>query len=237
MKVAFAWVRVVCDFLLGYVAMQCVRVHSVLLMRHWIESKQKIPPVYDLVHETLPLSFSMQEWHNDVWVPLQVFFTLAHIFCRHGTASIPRHLHTCLFTFAVMSWLRFLLLLFNRWPDPSPECGVLDKDSVSEWVWLDWMAVWRRVWTDYALKPFSLTKDGSSITCGDMMYSGHTILNMILMLYAIQHVRSVWIRGVMVILSLQGCLSLVAHRIHYSADVIVASVITALVYREIERAS
>jgi len=107
--------------------------------------------------------------------------------------------------------LRSLTLVSTTYPDPQPSCAHFDAPDGAYEFWV------RTVFYN------------SVLTCGDLMFSGHTIIYTLTALSAQVYLTTVEKTICWILMSL-GCISLVVVRLHYSSDVIIALYVTFSVF-------
>jgi hypothetical protein len=113
--------------------------------------------------------------------------------------------------FTTVMLLRGASMLFTNLPDPSPIC------QPKEYVKLDFY-------------PKTLLKRLlGGITCGDMIFSGHT-LSLLLPTLCVQHYFHGWLTYVMWVLVIFCAFMIIITRLHYTVDVILSFIIYPLVW-------
>ena len=71
--------------------------------------------------------------------------------------------------------------------------------------------------------------------CSDMMYSGHTTLLVLSTLFILFYGSSTWLKGVIAILAAAGVSLVLLTRHHYTADVMVAIIISTFAFLALRR--
>jgi len=99
---------------------------------------------------------------------------------------------------------RSLTLLFTSFPDPQARC----EDYHASW------SIW----------------GSTSFSCGDAMFSGRTVVLMLVSLCWTEYTKSIVARCVIWIVSIAGMLSLVIARYHYTIDILISVFITGLTW-------
>ncbi|ORZ41200.1 PAP2 superfamily C-terminal-domain-containing protein [Catenaria anguillulae PL171] len=171
---------------------------------HSIPINTRLP---DLGHDYLPdLTSNSQPIPDYFIVTLTAMTTIMLVFHKHRLALLRRYF----FTHGVLLIFRSITINVTTVPDPNPVC----QNRVPS------PSFFRQV------NPFFPD------TCGDMIYSGHSVVLTIVALawhqYGPQHwsvKRSIWA------LSILGMLSLIACRYHYTVDVVLSFGLTWLTWQ------
>jgi hypothetical protein len=141
-------------------------------------------------------------WWSDAWFLLWVPFCLIKLVLvsENGLSILIRNL----VIYGTALGVRGFFLNLSLLPDPNPECLHFEPHV-------------------QMYSPFELT-------CGDMMYSGHTALWVILTCCWLKYGTSLWDRIIGVLGTLIGMVILVAARSHYTLDVAVGAVMGSMIW-------
>ena len=131
--------------------------------------------------------------------------TLALIFLAHDRAAWPSCVREACLLLAITQFLRAAVVGVTTYPSPVAMCrGATDLRAIEQPCWIE-------------------------IYCNDLMFSGHTAVNVVsAMLWSFSRVGVAW-KVTWWALVLAACGISVITRDHYSADVLVALIITVLV--------
>jgi hypothetical protein len=130
-------------------------------------------------------------------------------------------LRRVLMIWGTLIFMRGCTVLLTSFPDPYPECQKR-APGTQAWSSLDYGMV-----IEEAILMWGPNEKNNSLTCGDMMFSGHTtLLSMIALIWHhyFPKVNRVFnpIKIVILMICLTGSMLLVVGRIHYLLDVVVA---------------
>jgi len=159
------------------------------------------------------LGFDLFPAYSNVMVSHGIlFFCIAFLLVR--TILHPRGI-TMIRRFAIVHGIaclfRSITLISTTYPDPQPSCAHFDPPDGAMEFWV------RTVYYH------------SVLTCGDLMFSGHTIIYTLTALSAQIFMTTVE-KTICWILMTLGCLSLIVVRLHYTTDVFIAIYVTVTVY-------
>lgn len=157
-------------------------------------------PLYDRIHAVVPPISTM--WPDVGLVALLVYFVV-----RWGVPD-PKVLENYLWLVALLFVGRVLTFSATQVPPPRPGCSSVDKDSRLRWI------------------PFA----NGWKECEDEMYSGHTIHAVLIAMFVLFLSRSVPEKVVVVLAVIAELVLVIVGRLHYTADVLVAVIVTALAY-------
>lgn len=155
-----------------------------------------------------------------VWVPdalnqLMLFIVILRIFC-----SVKRKRLACAFMnlHITLMILRCACMPFTTFPAPSPLCYQKYAERPDHIL----LVPIKRI----------LERGVASLSswCHDLLFSGHTVFLIIGALFLHDSPGEIWWRIAGWSCSVSGCLMLIATRIHYTTDVIVAVILSVLVY-------
>jgi membrane-associated phospholipid phosphatase len=194
----------ICATLVFYGA--CLYLMSISVTYASTRFPQDQPTLPDLGFDMFPAYSNVMLAHGILFVCIG-YLLIRTIFHPRGITMIRR--------FAIMHGiccaLRSLTLVSTTYPDPQPSCAHFDRPDGAYDFWV------RTVYYH------------SVLTCGDLMFSGHTIIYTLTALSAQVYMTTVE-KTVCWILMTLGCLSLVIVRLHYSSDVIIALYVTFSVF-------
>ena len=195
------------------------------------------PPMRDVVHITFP---SLATWEKydipNVMVAVEMGPVLL-LLLRHAQAR--RVLCRAVLVYAITMACRGALVLSTTLPDSSPRCHGDPADFCDP---PTWEAVERRaLWI--------LVTAGTSLTCGDMMFSGHSVTFVLLALVCTQYLlpppaahgrgggggHTKALRAAALAWNLLGLFMIVATRMHYTIDVLVAVYVTCSLWHQVHR--
>jgi hypothetical protein len=164
----------------------------------------------DLGHDVIPAVNGAHHF-ADVVMKAHIALTLTWILWQQP--PVARRILIRFFTVAgYLNVLRSGMLLLTSIPDPYPACRQIAAGPVT-WVDMPWMDVIRR-----ALR---LAAGQSDLTCGDMLFSGHTTLlvlcGLVWCTYCNQR-GAAFVKVFTASLSLFGILLIIATKMHYTID-------------------
>lgn len=192
----------------------------------WFRTPARGPPLPDLFHDYLP-DLSGTEWEviPDYILNVDYLCTVALLLYRGVFISV---LCRSVIVYAALMVLRCITVLVTTLPDSDPHCRLVVPGTVpmSE---IDYGKVWE--------KTLSLIIPVNPITCGDMIFSGHTAIMVMLALiwhhyyparkgnYAVNPVKVVvWLTTFFVLMVI------IAVRKHYTVDVFLGLYLTMTVW-------
>jgi len=124
------------------------------------------------------------------------------IFHPRGLSISRRFIVIC----GCVYFVRSLTLVVTSFPDPQARCQDYDAS------WSLWGA--------------------ASFSCGDMMFSGRTVLLMLVALCWTEYTKSIVVRCVIWVVAIAGMLSLIISRSHYTIDILISIFVTALIWMQ-----
>ena len=168
----------------------------------------KTPELPDLGHELFPLS-NNAPFVADV---VATCLLLSIVYLATRARSISCFVQTFCGFHATLLLMRISLVVSTVLPSPVPEC----RDE-----------------TQYATCPacqdiYDVFPSFSTWYCNDLMFSGHTMTNVLCWSFWMQSPVKLYTKGFITVLSLAGIVALLHGRQHYTADVLVAVYLTTL---------
>jgi len=158
----------------------------------------------------------------DIFVSVVGTCGAIHIVLHPKRFMILRRL---IFLFACLLLLRSFTVIITSLPDASPEC---EKQHDAEHSYKDHPedAIVKSFWRALAL----LSAPQDHITCGDMVFSGHTSFLSLCMLVFNQYCRgfkgSFIFRWIIYIIYITALIAIIGTKLHYTLDVALAILIT-----------
>ena len=186
-----------------------------------------------------PYSFILPDVGHDLLPEVSTMFGMnAHLMCDNllrgtvvGTALLvcTRSERSLIFkrvliVYGTLMFLRAFTLLLTSLPDPYFLCGLHPK-ALYAWHEIPWASIPVDVLTLFG------PNDENSMTCGDLLFSGHTVLFVLcaLVWHTYYHTTRVQLNPVKLfvwLLSIVGTLLLLVTRMHWTIDIAVAYYIT-----------
>ena len=177
--------------------------------------------LHDLGHTIIPYYCPIHDPNGQSLIILISFIFLLFriLFKRDGRFILQRTLHTV----SAMFLLRSLTIVSTALPNPNPACKFSETHPKS--------------FNDLLHTALSEFPPPS---CGNLVFSGHTTLLTLLFLTEYRHKLYVMTQSkiincilfvISVLKTLVGYLSVISCRSHYTVDVVLAIIITTLVYR------
>ena len=186
----------------------------------WHRHSFAAAPLEDAVHRWFPQGGAWAHYDIPNIMLLAQAPLAALLISRHAQrAAIVRRVTR---VYAATMALRSVMLLSTNLPDSSPMCHTAEQQALS----LPFTA------HSVSAKAWDIFRGGGGVlTCGDMMFSGHTVVFTLLTLTWHQYLVP---RGAAPILAWNaaGVAMIVITRLHYTVDVLVALCITGSVWRE-----
>jgi len=185
----------------------CLYIMSVMVVVAGLRYPKHKEPLPDLLFDIIPANYEFEWLPNLLLLLLALASIIRCIFFRRGLTVIRRFflLH------GISSLLRSATLAATSYPDPSRLCAnYTPPDSVDPF------------WTSTVYNP-------ELVTCGDLMFSGHTLYYCLLALLWTRYF-TILEKTVMWIIAIIGCFSLIFVRIHYTTDVLVGIYVAFTVY-------
>eukprot|EP01103_Thecamoeba_quadrilineata_P015090 TRINITY_DN4661_c0_g1_i1.p1 TRINITY_DN4661_c0_g1~~TRINITY_DN4661_c0_g1_i1.p1 ORF type:complete len:313 (-),score=19.83 TRINITY_DN4661_c0_g1_i1:187-1125(-) len=180
---------------------------SITVVLSGMRSPNNVPDLPDFGFYILPAFYENDTFSNKLLGVAGAITLLRCLFHRRGLTMIRRFA----FLWTVLILGRCTTLLATSYPDPSRSCKAYKSPDNLFAFFLE--TVYRPEF----------------ITCGDLMYSGHTVYFTLLAL-SWSHYGVYWYEKYMWIPLGTSILSLVATRVHYLNDVLIAFYLTILVW-------
>jgi shingomyelin synthase len=156
--------------------------------------------------------------------------TITFIILQKNRAVIARRLMAI---YGILLFLRGCTVLLTSLPDPYPMCREL-APGTQALMSLDPYTI-----VDNALLMYGPNDKRHSMTCGDMIFSGHSVLFVLSALvwhrYYPERKFINPVKSCVSILSALGCTLLIAARVHYTIDVVVAVYLTITIWASYHR--
>lgn len=197
----------------------------------WYRHPYDRPALDDIVHTTFPAlaawgRFGIPNAMVAAELPPALLLLLRHAHAR-------RLLCRAVVVYSMTMAARAVLVLSTTLPDSSPLCrdpemvGAAGRAAPPTWQELDARA--RRI----------IFTAGTTLTCGDMMFSGHTVIFVLLALvwthYLFPGPRFRAARAGAWLWNLLGLFMIVVTRLHYTIDVLVAVYVTCSLWHQVHR--
>jgi hypothetical protein len=158
------------------------------------------PPLYDRGHNFLPL---LPKFIPDVGlVGLLMYFIV-----RWGITH-PTTLVNYLWIISLLFIGRVLLLTATQVPPAVPGCSTVRNNEPLHY------RIFSKGWNE----------------CMDYMYSGHTIHCVLIALFTLYLSTSIFEKTTIVLITIAELIVIIASRIHYTADVLVGTLVTILIF-------
>lgn len=179
----------------------------------------------DLGHEILPF-IDFFELPNFV-VEMQLYMFLALLTFHPKRFIILRRTTLML---GIIYLFRSITVLLTSLPDSSPICHAQFMDSVTG------SYKKNRLYPTVFYRALKILKNGGGdITCGDMIFSGHTSLLFLLYFMFHKYCPNPIIHGLVNFNTFLGVIGILCTRLHYTIDVVIAIGITSSVFNEYHR--
>ena len=138
--------------------------------------------------------------------------------------------------FATLNLLRSFTVIVTSLPDASPECAKQFADK-SKGGYKD-STLEQALGASMRRAFLLIIQPGAHITCGDMVFSGHTCFITLAMCVFVTYCRGIGrprvcalIRAFVVLVWAVGCIAIVGTKLHYTLDVFLAIFLTCTVWR------
>jgi len=196
----------------------------------WFRTPLYFPSLPDIGHDMLPMVITVwgMDAHRmcDSLMYLTATTTLVFALCTPGWRIILRRFFVI---YGTLMFLRSITLLATSLPDPYPLC---EEYVPGTYDWGD--MPWSEVLVEF-MGMFG-PNEHASLTCGDLIFSGHTILFVLcamtwhtyytpMHMYMLNPVKlSIWV------ISIIGTVLLIVTRMHWTIDIMLAYFITVVVW-------
>jgi hypothetical protein len=158
------------------------------------------PPLYDRGHNLIPRL-------NKIYPDIGVSLIIGYFVIRWGI-KYPNVLINYFWIVSVLFMGRVVMLTVTQLPPAIPGCSTVKKGDKLH---------------------FKLLKETWN-SCIDYMYSGHTLHCVLVALFTMYLSTSVLEKGIIVIATLIEMALIIGSRIHYTSDVLVATLVSILVF-------
>jgi len=158
------------------------------------------PPLYDRGHRIFPVI--SKNYPNYLLIALVIYF-ISRWGYKHPTTIV-----NYLWMITVLFTGRVILLTVTQLPPPLPGCSTVNKEDPLHF------KVLQNTWVE----------------CMDLMYSGHAIHSVLILMFVLYLSPYKLERyGLMAITFIELCF-IIAARLHYTSDVLVATIVTLLLF-------
>ena len=158
------------------------------------------PPLYDRGHNVLPLV-------PKLYADIAVVSIVAYFVLRWGI-RYPKALENYLWIVAILFVGRVAMFTVTQIPPARPECSTRKPGDPIRY------RVFQKGWKE----------------CKDLIYSGHTLHTVLALLFILYLSKSVLEKFIVTIAVGIALVLIIASRIHYTVDVLLATFITILVF-------
>ncbi|QIG60037.1 PAP2 superfamily protein [Dishui Lake large algae virus 1] len=158
------------------------------------------PPLYDRIHNVLPVVPKL--WTDVLTVSIVGYFVL-----RWGI-KYPKVLENYLWIVAILFVGRVIIFTMTQFPPARPECSTRTEGEKLHF------RVFKKGWRE----------------CKDALYSGHTLHVVLVLLFVLYLSKSTAEKSVLFALVILDLTLILASRIHYTCDVLVATLVTILMF-------
>jgi hypothetical protein len=158
------------------------------------------PPLYDRGHEFFPVI-------SDIY-PNGLLIALICYFVARWGIRYPNTLINYLWMITFLFAGRVILLTITQLPPPVPGCSTVSKGDPLHF------HVLNKGWKE----------------CMDLMYSGHTIHSVLISLFVLYLSPYAWEKILISGVTMIELVLIISSRLHYSSDVLVASLVTFLTF-------
>jgi hypothetical protein len=159
-----------------------------------------LPPLYDRGHNAFPV---ISKTYPDVAVILIV----AYFVIRWGI-RYPKVLENYLWIVTVLFVGRVVMFSVTQLPPPHPGCTSKKQGDPKHY------RVLRKTWME----------------CKDLIYSGHTLHSVLVLLFVLYLSKSIFEKALLSVVVGITLVLIIASRIHYTVDVLLATFISILVF-------
>lgn len=159
------------------------------------------PPLYDVGHNLLPRV-------GLIYPDIMLYFVIAYFVLRWGI-RYPKVLQNYLWLLVILFMGRIVMFTTTRVPPP-PREGCHERHPGEKII----LAV----------------RQKENHTCADMLYSGHTFHVMLVLLFVLYLSHSRTEKVLMFVATLLTLLVVIAARIHYTVDVLIAVLVSTLLF-------
>lgn len=159
-----------------------------------------IPPLYDRGHNALPL-------FPKKYADIAVVAIVAYFVLRWGI-RYPKTLENYLWIATILFVARVFMFSMTQLPPPRPGCSSKKEGDPKHY------RVLKKTWQE----------------CKDLIFSGHTLHTVLVMLFVLYLAKSPLEKTLVVLASGIALVLIVGSRIHYTVDVLLASLITILIF-------
>jgi len=160
----------------------------------------KEPSLFDRGHNLLPL-------FNKIYPDIGLFVFLIYFIIRWAI-RYPTILINYLWIIGFLFIGRVILLSVTQLPPALPDCSTVKSGAKPHFI------LFRKDWN----------------TCIDYMYSGHTLHCVLVVLFTLYLSKHMFEKSIIVIALLFEILLIIGSRIHYTSDVLVATLVSILIF-------
>lgn len=171
-----------------------------LIAENQVVREMKRPPLFDRGHNILPQ-------YPQVYADGMMIAFVLYFLCRWAI-KYPNTLVNYLWIIAILFIGRVITFSMTHVPPPKPGCSTIEHGEKIHY------RVFRKGWKE----------------CLDMMYSGHTIHIVLVCMFTLYLSQFVAEKIAVVILTIVSICFIVGSRMHYTGDVLIATIITILVF-------
>jgi hypothetical protein len=188
------------ELLLAVVAYLCIGYINEFTAENQVYHNINDPPLFDRGHQLFPVIESI--YANGLLIALLFYFGLRWG-VRHPSTLVN---YLWMITFLFMG--RVILLTVTQLPPPILGCSTVAKGDPLHF------RVLQKTWTE----------------CMDLMYSGHTIHSVLIALFVFYLSPYTWEKIIISVFTILELCFIIAGRLHYTSDVLVAALITFLTF-------
>ena len=158
------------------------------------------PPLYDRGHNLLP---QVPKILPDIGLIMFIIYFIVRWGITHPTTLV-----NYLWIISLLFIGRVVLLTVTQIPPAVPGCSTVRKNESLHF------KVFRQGWNE----------------CMDYMYSGHTIHCVLIALFTLYLSSSIFEKTTVILATIVELVIIIASRIHYTADVLVGTLVTILIF-------